>query len=491
MSNDNQSIAFAPLGTLANFIKGKKPPILKEKPATGMVPYIDIEAFEKGVFRRYTDPVKTALCEDGDVLMVWDGSRSGLVGHGRHGALGSTLAKIDVPFVEKPYLFYFLESLYPIINSRAKGVGIPHVDPNLLWSSLFPVVSANQQERVVAKIEELITELESGVKDLEVAQVELKHYRASVLAAACSGTLVPTEAGLAQTKGRTYENATDLLERIRKDRREKWSGRGKYKEPATPDISDLPALSEGWAWATIAGLAAPDSNSITDGPFGSNLKTEHYKSEGPRVIRLQNIGGGIFIDVMAHIKQSHFEKLQKHRIFAGDLVIAAFGDNPPRSCVIPESVGPAIVKADCIRFKPHQEISASYMNTVLNSEPVRARAKHMVHGVGRPRLNLGEIKSIPLPIPPLSEQKRIVAEVERRLSVADELESVLSANLQRAERLRQSILQQAFSGKLVSQDPDDEPASVLLGRITTGRASAVSQKKTITKTRARSKMKVK
>jgi type I restriction enzyme S subunit len=155
------------------------------------------------------------------------------------------------------------------------------------------------------------------------------------------------------------------------------------------------------------------------------------------------------VDEEAHITQAHFERLQKHRIFAGDVVIAGFGENPPRSCIIPETLGPAIVKADCIRFKPHGSVLSKYMNTALNSDPVRKRTKGMVHGVGRPRLNLGEIKSIALPLPTLAEQTRIVAEVERRLSVVAELESVVTANLQRATRLRQSILQKAFTGELV------------------------------------------
>src|SRR3989442_15127162 len=103
-----------------------------------------------------------------------------------------------------------------------------------------------------------------------------------------------------------------------------------------------------------------------------------------------------------------------------------------------------------------------FLNYALNGEPTRARTASVVHGVGRPRLNLGEIKAIILPLPPLAEQHRIVAEVERRLSVIDELEAAVIANLKRAERLRQSILKRAFEGKLVPQDPKDEPASVLL-----------------------------
>ena len=189
-------------------------------------------------------------------------------------------------------------------------------------------------------------------------------------------------------------------------------------------------------------------NSITDGPFGSNLKTAHYTDHGPRVIRLQNIGDGVFSDARAYISDERYERLQKHRVLPGDVLIAALGESLPRCCVAPEAIGPAIVKADCIRFRPHRNALSRFMNIVLNSDPVRRRTEKIVHGVGRPRLNLAEIKSIVVPLPPLAEQTRIVAEVERRLSIIEELQAAVAAHLQRATRLRQSILLQAFAAQL-------------------------------------------
>lgn len=308
-----------------------------------------------------------------------------------------------------------------------------------------------EQRRIVAEIEKQFTRLEAGVAALRRVQANLKRYRAAVLKAACEGKLVPTEAERQKAEGRgqkDFESGEQLLQRILAERRKNWTGRGKYNESVAPDTTNLLPLPGGWTWATVEQLAAPEPNAITDGPFGSNLKTEHYTGEGPRVIRLQNIGDGVFVDEYAHISKEHFERLQKHRVFGNDVVIAGLGEAPPRCCIIPESLGPAIVKADCIRFKPHPGILARFMNVVLNSDPVRRRTENVVHGVGRPRLNLGEIKSIIVPLPPLVEQTRIVAEVERRLSVVEEFEAVVSANLQRAARLRQSILQKAFTGQL-------------------------------------------
>jgi len=166
-------------------------------------------------------------------------------------------------------------------------------------------------------------------------------------------------------KNSGWQTGEALLARILTERRQDWQGPGQCTEPAAPDTPNLPPLPTGWTWATVEQLAAPEPNSITDGPFGSNLKTEHYMDSGPRVIRLQNIGDAVYVDEEAHISQAHFERLQKHRVFAHDIVIAGFGENPPRSCTIPEALGPAIVKADGIRFKPHSSVTPKYMNAAL------------------------------------------------------------------------------------------------------------------------------
>jgi type I restriction enzyme S subunit len=387
----------------------------------------------------------------------------------------ANLLKMTVhPDTSRKFVLYYLNS--PTFSRFLKTIITATAQPAFNVSKFrqlpLPIVPRPAQDTIVAEIEKQFSRLEEGVAALRRVQANLKRYRAAVLKAACEGQLVPTEAELQESGSgvsplkqsrdgsATFESGEQLLKRILADRRTNWivaAASRRRSSPnqsrdgsatGAPDTANLPPLSDGWVWATVEQLAAPEPHSITDGPFGSNLKTEHYMDSGPRVIRLQNIGDGDYVDEEAHITQAHFERLQKHCIFAGDVVIAGFGENPPRSCIIPESLGPAIVKADCIRFKPHKSVLPKYMNIALNSDPVRKRTKGMVHGVGRPRLNLGEIKSIVLPLPPLAEQTRIVAEVERRLSVVEELETTVSANLQLATRLRQSILQKAFTGEL-------------------------------------------
>jgi type I restriction enzyme S subunit len=400
----------------------------------------------------------------------------------------------EVCHLDHKYVQYFLNSWdFVRFSSHLNEGDRPRVSFDQLAPYPFPLAPLAEQRRIVEEIETQFSRLEAGVAALKRVQANLRRYRAAVLHAACEGRLVPTEAELARAEGRDYETGEALLRRILAERRARWEAeylekerekrgepgweppdekwKGKYQEPAGPDTSELSELPEGWVWVSLEQVAAHEPNAITDGPFGSNLKTEHYTDSGPRVIRLQNIGDGEFHDERAHISLAHFQKLRKHQVFAGDLVIAALGAKLPRACIIPELVGPAIVKADCIRFKPHQEVAHNqYLQAALNSEVLRQITQRIIHGVGRPRLNQQEIRSLPVPLPPFSEQNRIAAEVERRLSVLGELEKEVEAGLRRAERLRQAILRRAFEGRLVPQDPGDEPASVLLERTRAGRS---------------------
>jgi type I restriction enzyme, S subunit len=214
-------------------------------------------------------------------------------------------------------------------------------------------------------------------------------------------------------------------------------------------MSALPELPNGWRWKTVGELAADEPFAITDGPFGSNLKTSHYTESGPRVVRLQNIGDGVFNDVAAHISMEHYEHLSKHRVRAGDIVIAALGETLPRACLIPESVGPAIVKADCVRFRPHPAHNARYLNYALNSEGTRRLVEPIVHGVGRPRLNLTEIKSIPLPVAPRKQQDRIVERIESQLTRLDAGAAALKRVQANLKRYRAAVLKAACEGRLV------------------------------------------
>ena len=123
------------LGEVCKYNKGRKPKkLVSEKQDNIAIPYINIKAFEKGIFDEYTDGEKCNLCEDGDLLMVWDGARAGFSGKAKKGAVGSTLMKIEPleDVVEKNFIYYFLQSIYKKLNTNPRGVGIPHVEHSML-----------------------------------------------------------------------------------------------------------------------------------------------------------------------------------------------------------------------------------------------------------------------------------------------------------------------------------------------------------------------
>ena len=202
-------------------------------------------------------------------------------------------------------------------------------------------------------------------------------------------------------------------------------------------MTDLPS---GWAWATFEDLLAVEKRPITDGPFGSKLATRHYTTSGARVIRLQNIGDGVFRDEEAFISEDYFEQLCDHEVRPGDMLLASLGEELPRVCIAPDLGVPAIVKADCIRARIHPQIDIRWVLYALMAPPTRDWATSRIKGVGRPRLGMTGIRQIPLPIPPLVEQRRIVATIEYHLSRLVSSEASILSSLRRAKMLRLRFL---------------------------------------------------
>jgi type I restriction enzyme, S subunit len=405
-------------------------------------------------------------------------------------------AHVIPPFIEGQLLTATTQAAIDKMKTGGSdsGLNLTHERFRPLPVLLAPLA---EQQRLVEAIDSYFSRLDDAVATLERVQTKLKAYRASVLKAAVEGRLVPTEAELARAEERDYEPADALLKRILAERRRRWeqselaklkaSGKkpkddkwkAKYVEPVAPDTRGLPELPEGWCWATVAQLASGEPNSLCDGPFGSNLKTEHYTEAGPRVVRLQNIGDGEFLNAEAHIAEAHFQRLLKHKVIAGDLLVASLGTDLPRACVVPASLGPAIVKADCLRFAVDDDVALPlFVMHALNSPSTRSRTEDLVHGVGRPRIGLTLFRATPLPLPPRAEQARIVDRVEDVLSVTARTTSALEADQKRCARLRQAVLKWAFEGKLVDQDPNDEPAQKLLERIRAEREAALPARTT-------------
>lgn len=299
-----------------------------------------------------------------------------------------------------------------------------------------------EQRRIVAKIEKQFTRLDAGVAALRRVQANLKRYRAAVLKAACEGRLVPTEAELARKERRTFETGEQLLQRILADRRSKWKGRGKYSEPSGPIMPCYTAPS-GWTFAAM--------RQAGEVQLGRQRAPQHHTGDHMRpYLRVANVFEAR-IDT-ADVMEMNFTptEFEKYRLRFGDILLNE-GQTPElvgRPAMFRDEVNDCCYQKTLIRFRAADGVVPAYALTVFRSHMHSGRFKKAASiTTNIAHLTAEKFIEIEFPLPPLTEQKRIVVEVERRLSVIDELESDVTANLARATRLRQSILQQAFSGK--------------------------------------------
>jgi type I restriction enzyme, S subunit len=324
----------------------------------------------------------------------------------------------------------------------------------------------------VAEIEKQFTRLETGVAALRRVQANLKRYRAAVLNAACEGRLVPTEAelhrqrvgrvpspgvGNSKTKGKEaspeavssnppFETGEALLARILTERRKNWQGRGLYKEPAAPDTANLPALPVGWTWATLDQLLGLMRNGISAKPDAES---------GLPMLRISAVRAlSVNLSEARYLNAKASDYLD-YVLNEGDLLFTRYNGNPELVgvCgVVPQLTSPLVHPDKLIRCKLASPGALPAFVAIMSNVGASRNylAKRVRTTAGQAGISGGDLKGLPIQLPPLAEQTRIVAEVERRLSVVDELESVVTANLRRANRLRQSVLQKAFTGTLCS-----------------------------------------
>ncbi len=361
------------------------------------------------------------------------------------------------------YVLYALRATQGDLEARATGSTFSAVDGKTLRAHAIPLAPEGLLGRIVEEIEKQLTRLDAGVAALKCVQANLKRYRAAVLKAACEGRLVPTEAELARQEGHTYEPASALLARIAAEQEKagKVAGPPRRGRPqragVSPVSANLPLLPKGWCWASPVELAFDRENAICAGPFGTIFKARDFRPAGVPIIFLRHIEPGRYLTSKpGFMDEKKWQELfRPYSVYGGELLITKLGDPPGVSAQYPRGIGPAMVTPDVIKMEVNPGVAVPlYVMNYLNSEVARRLSTTLAFGTTRQRLTIPIFRTLPVALPPLAEQHRIVAEVERRLSLAHDLERVVSANLQRATRLRQSILAAAFCAGVVSQARD-------------------------------------
>ena len=465
------------LGDITISSKGKKPLKLGQKSQTLNQPYINILAFEKGIYKQYTDGSGCELCNKDDVLIVWDGARCGLVGKGVVGAVGSTLAKLMHFGLNSAYLYYFLQTKYKEINKRPKGVGIPHIDPNVFWNIEFPLAPLPDQHRIVAKIDELFTKLDAGIEALKITKAQLKCYRQAVLKHAFGGKLT---AEWREKHKDELEPAADLLEKIRE--RKRLTSQGNDKRPPIDKYAFLLKIPNEWSWTNFDEIGEVNPK-FNRGEYSHDIDVTFLPMKNVTALTGQ---------VNLSLRKKLSIVVKGYTYFTdGDILFSKITPCMENGKIVIveklcNGLGFGSTEFHVIRLS--RELPRKLYFYYLIQEGFRREAKrNMTGAVGQLRVPTNYLKRVPVPFPILQEQQTIVEEINRRFSVSDKIEKTVDESLIQAERLRQSILKQAFEGKLVPQDPKDEPAEKLLERIKAEKAKHDNEKSSVRKWKRKTK----
>jgi type I restriction enzyme, S subunit len=403
--------------------------------------------------------------------------------------------------VHRDFAFHYLASIRRHLIEQGKGGAQSNISNGLVRQTPIPIAPVNEQQRIVAKIEELFSDLDAGVAALKRAKANLKRCRAAVLKAAVEGNL--TEAWRAEqvrstafrrsslggrgddhTEDRlkpglpTVEPASKLLARILTERRQKWEAdqlakfaaakkeppknwREKYVEPTPADATGLPELPEGWCWATIEQVAIVD--------VGFAFKSAEFSNEGIRLLRGENMEPGkLRWNDVRHWPKAKLAEFEHLLVQEGQIILAMDRPMVSAGLKLARAVAsdlPCLLVQRMARLRMIDELQTEFLHYSMQTQAFITQLLGDQTGTQLPHISGSGIEEFVTPLPPLLEQQQIVSNVAETLSQVGVAEVVIEHGLLRAARLRQSILKQAFEGKLVPQDPRDEPASVLLERI--------------------------
>ena len=369
-----------------------------------------------------------------------------------------TRIRLFQQFLEPAWVAHYLHHLF--LNGFFKMNCVHHVNQASINSGFLsqkisiPLAPFPEQHRIVDKVEELFSYLDAGVEGLHKVKVHLKRYRQSVLKAAVEGRLTEEWRKTHQE----VEPAESLLKQIVENRN---NGNRKPNGILDHDLSDLPDLPDSWSWARIGGI----SELIQ---YGTSEKAGEDPAGIP-IVRMGNIQDGKLNFENLKYMTKDYPDLDKYILSDGDVLFnrtnsaelvgktAVYKNYHPRS----------IFASYLIRIVVDKNFyNPDFLSYFINSNHGRKYIAAVVsQQVGQANVNGTKLSSMTIPLPPIQEQEEIVQEVERSISESSEVEMIIDHSLIHADHLRQSILKRAFEGKLVPQDPNDEPASVLLGRI--------------------------
>ena len=365
------------------------------------------------------------------------------------GSIGSTGFHVlrATDGVDSHWLYYAVQSsgFVKAMCDLVQGALYPAVRPKDIREYSINPPPLERQREIVAELEKQFSRLDEAVANLQRVKANLKRYKASVLKAAVEGRLVETEASIAHREGRSFETGEQLLQRVLLARPEQWSARGKYVEPLPAETKDLLTLPDGWVWASIDQL----SDFITKGttPAPSKLFDVAGDVQFLKVYNLTFDGSLNHGYKPAYVgRATHKEELARSQVFPGDVLINIVGPPLGQVSIVPEHIEEANINQAIARIRPIKPIGSKFIAVALMCDDImRWAIRRGKTTAGQANLTLELCRALPVPVPPLAEQIRIVAAVDHHLSIVREVEAEIDTNLKRAQALRQATLAKAFA----------------------------------------------
>lgn len=409
-------------------------------------------------------------------------------------ALQRSVAVLKPWGINSHYIAYALSApeIQQWLLENSKGTAQKGVYLKTLGTLPILVAPKREQNRIVAKLEELLSDLDAGVTELKAAQKKLQQYRQSLLKAAVEGALTAPWREARRQRGTPTETGAQLLQRILTERRARWGAKqlakfeeqgkappkdwqAKYAEPVRPDIADLPALPEGWAWASLDMLGE-----IASGVAKGTKRDGDVPVREVSYLRVANVQRG-YLD-LSEVKTilATERDIKELMLMNGDVLFNEGGDRDKlgRGWVWRDEVAECIHQNHVFRMRPYStdllpELISHHGNTF---------GKLWFQKAGKQTTNLASInmtmlRSFPVPVAPADEQQEVLAQMQVQLDSLDRQEAATDIAMKQASAQRQNVLRAAFAGQLVPQDPNDEPASEQIDRIRAERAERAKQPK--------------
>ena len=426
------------------------------------------------------------IVSNGDILIGMDGDFTASIWKGQDALLNQRVCRLELESsnYDKRFFFLCLQPYLNAINAETSSVTVKHLSSKTVRAIPLPLPPLAEQRRIVSKLDQLFSELDNGIECLHTAYQQLNVYRQALLKHAFEGKLTDT---WRKDNKDSLPTSEKLLEHIKSGRKkrgeeqiEEWKVAVKAwekakmsgKKPSKPrnsraldpladsESKHLADLPDGWCWDKLGWMTCGVE-------YGTSAKSSEIGAMP--VLRMGNIQNGKF-DWTDLVYTSHQEEIAKYKLSAGDVLF-----NRTNS---PELVGKtaifrgerqAIFAGYLIRVNQNPAVADSqYLNLYLNSHTAKQHGKQVkTDGVNQSNINGEKLQNYPFPFCSIEEQEEIVRILEEKLSIIDQMQADILKQLSVSSALRQSILKRAFSGQLVEQDPNDEPAFELLARIKT------------------------